>query len=218
MNNRDRALAVLHYKPYDRLPLAHFGYWRETLEKWASEGHITAEDAASWSDGNPTDAAIATKLGFDLNWNNCFSPHTRLWPPIEPKVIEELSDGSRKVLDGDGVVVLQKDGATGIPTEIEHLLKDRKSWEEIYLPRLQYSEDRLLDARVNTGAELVPFREGGLDYLRAGGWDVPGGGRGPGPRRPPPPPPCATRLALRQPVRGNPQLAGARGFGVSAGR
>ncbi|MFL7809552.1 MAG: hypothetical protein AB8I80_13025, partial [Anaerolineae bacterium] len=136
MNNRDRALAVLHYEPYDRLPLVHFGYWRETLEKWAGEGHIAAEDAASWSDGNPMDAAIAAKLGFDLNWNNCFSPHTRLWPPIETKVVEELPDGSRKVLDGDGVVVLQKEGATGIPTEIDHLLKDRKSWEEIYLPRL----------------------------------------------------------------------------------
>jgi hypothetical protein len=173
MNNRNRALAVLHYEPYDRLPLVHFGYWRETLEKWAHEGHLSAEEAASWSDGNPTDAEIAAKLGFDLNWNNCFSPHTRLWPPIEPKVVEELPDGSRKVLGGDGVVVLEKEGATGIPTEIDHLLKDRKSWEEIYLPRLQYSEDRLLDARVNTGTELIPFREGGLGYLLAGEWDVP---------------------------------------------
>jgi hypothetical protein len=173
MDNRERALAVLHYEPYDRLPLAHFGYWRETLEKWASEGHITVEEASDWSDGNPTDARIAARLGFDLNWNNCFSPHTRLWPSFEPKVVEVLPDGARKVLGGDGVVVLQKEGATGIPTEIDHLLKDRKAWEELYLPRLQYSEDRVLDAHVNTGTELIPFRDGGLAYLRDGEWDAP---------------------------------------------
>jgi len=173
MNNRARAWAVLHYEPYDRLPLVHFGYWRETLEKWADEGHITAAEAESWSDGNPTDAEIAAKLGFDLNWNNCFSPHTRLWPPIESRVLEVLPDGSRKVLDGNGVVILQKEGATGIPAEIDHLLKGRAAWEELYLPRLQYSESRVLDALVNTGTEMIPFRDGGLAYLREGEWDVP---------------------------------------------
>ena len=173
MNNRERAWAVLHYEPYDRLPLVHFGYWRETLEKWADEGHITAEEAESWSDGNPTDADIAAKLGFDLNWNNCFSPHTRLWPPIESRVLEVLPDGSRKVLDGNGVVILQKEGAAGIPPEIDHLLKGRAAWEELYLPRLQYSESRVLDALVNTGTEMIPFRDDGLEYLREGEWDVP---------------------------------------------
>ena len=145
----------------------------EALEKWADEGHITAEEAESWSDGNPTDADIAAKLGFDLNWNNCFSPHTRLWPPIESRVLEVLPDGSRKVLDGNGVVILQKEGAAGIPPEIDHLLKGRAAWEELYLPRLQYSESRVLDALVNTGTEMIPFRDDGLEYLREGEWDVP---------------------------------------------
>jgi hypothetical protein len=173
MNNRERVQAVLHYEPYDRLPLVHFGYWDETLVKWAEEGHITAQEASMWRDGNPTDAKIAAKLGFDLNWNNCFSPHTRLWPAIESKVMEVLPDGSRKVLDGNGVVILQKEGATGIPTEIDHLLKDRAAWEEHYLPRLQYSDRRVLDARVNTGTEMIPFDDGGLEYLKESKWDAP---------------------------------------------
>ena len=43
MNDRERVLAVLNYEHYDRLPVVHFGFWEETLEKWADEGHITNE-------------------------------------------------------------------------------------------------------------------------------------------------------------------------------
>ena len=62
MTNRERVLAVLRYGEYDRLPVAHFGFWSETLQKWALEGHISASEAQSWGDGNPTDAAISAKL------------------------------------------------------------------------------------------------------------------------------------------------------------
>ena len=88
MNNRERTLAILNYASYDRLPLVHFGYWDETLDKWAAEGHITTEEARNWKDGNPIDAAIATKLGFDFNWSHCFSPTTDLLPAIEERVLE----------------------------------------------------------------------------------------------------------------------------------
>ena len=33
MTNRQRALAVLNYQSYDRLPIVHFGFWRETLQQ-----------------------------------------------------------------------------------------------------------------------------------------------------------------------------------------
>ncbi|MBN1639750.1 MAG: hypothetical protein JXA09_00850 [Anaerolineae bacterium] len=173
MNNRERVSALLHYREYDRLPLVHFGYWDETLELWAAQGHISQEEARAWRDGNPTDTLIAAKLGFDLNWNNCFSPQTGLRPPIESKVLEVLPDGTRKVLDGNGAVVLQKDDATGIPAEIDHILKGREAWEETFLPRLQYTPERVWDALVNTGTELLRFGDEGLAYLRAGEWDTP---------------------------------------------
>ena len=133
MNNRQRVMAVLKYQPYDRLPLAHFGFWDETLLKWAQEGHLTFEEAKGWADGNPIDAVISKKLGFDLNYYSAFHISTHLWPPFERKVIEELPDGGRKVLNGEGVIVLEIPGATGIPTEIEHLFKGRK-WEELFRP------------------------------------------------------------------------------------
>ena len=47
MNNRQRTLAILNYQPYDRLPIIHFGFWRETLVKWADEGHLTRAEKMS---------------------------------------------------------------------------------------------------------------------------------------------------------------------------
>ena len=37
MTNRERAMNILHYKPVDRLPAVHFGYWKELLEEWLSD-------------------------------------------------------------------------------------------------------------------------------------------------------------------------------------
>jgi hypothetical protein len=168
MNNRQRVMAVLNYQPYDRLPVAHFGFWGETLQKWAAEGHLTADEAATWADGNPTDAVISAKLGFDLNYYSVFHLQTHLLPAFESRVIEELPDGSRKLLNAEGVIVLAKPDATGIPHEFEHLLKGRKEWEEHYLPRLQYREERITKALVRVNDRMIPFDQGGLDFLRQG--------------------------------------------------
>ena len=175
MNNRERVRAILHYEDYDRMPVVHFGYWTETLEKWAAEGHITAEEALRWGDGNPTDAVIAEKLGFDFNWSTCYSPRTRLKPDFETKVIAEFPDGSRHVQNGEGTIILEKDDATSIPKEIEHLLKDRASWEEHYLPKLQFDIERVTRVGVNCDGIVKRFDQGGLEYLQRGEWSNPYG-------------------------------------------
>lgn len=123
--------------------MVHFGFWNETLAKWADEGHITGDEARYWGDGNDADKSISKKLGFDFNYFTAVMLHTDLIPSIESRVVEELPDGSRKVLNGHGVVVLQKDGAGSIPMEIDHLLKGRKEWEEHFLPRLQFQPERV---------------------------------------------------------------------------
>ena len=155
MNNRERVYAILHYQEYDRLPLVHFGFWDETLEKWAREGHITWEQARMWTDGNPIDAEIGSKLGFDFNWYSCFIPNTQLRPPFVREVVKTFPDGSRHVLNEEGVVILEKDDATSIPKEIKHLLTDRQSWETLYLPKLQFEMERITQAYVNADGRMV---------------------------------------------------------------
>ena len=143
MNNRERALAVLRYESYDRLPIVHFGYWGETLEKWAAEGHIAEADASRWGDGNETDSKIAAMLGFDFNWQSMFYTDYGLRPGFESKVVEELPDGSLHVVDANGVITVRRPDATGIPAEIDHLLKNRASWEEHYRWRQEWTDDRV---------------------------------------------------------------------------
>jgi len=175
MNDRQRAMAVLNYESYDRLPVVHFGYWDQTLEKWAAEGHITREEAGTWGDGNPTDVSLGRKLGFDFNWYSAMHTGTFLSPGFERVVLEERPDGSRAVRNGDGLVVLEKPGTSGIPPEIDHLLKGRKEWEEHYLARLQFHEDRVLKAQVRVGGGMVSFDAGGLEYLQRDERDYPYG-------------------------------------------
>ncbi|MHB0876512.1 MAG: uroporphyrinogen decarboxylase family protein [Anaerolineae bacterium] len=166
MTDRERVLAVLKYGRYDRLPVVHFGFWTETLAKWAREGHLTADEARMWGDGNPVDAVISAKLGFDCNYYSAFHPGTWLDPAFEPRVVEEMADGSRKLLNGEGVVVLWRPDATGIPAEIEHLLTDRPSWEQHYRHRLLFRPERVTNALVRANDRMVPFDQGGLEFLK----------------------------------------------------
>ncbi|HEY5138075.1 MAG TPA: hypothetical protein VIJ25_01970 [Methylococcales bacterium] len=166
MTNRERAMAILKYAPCDRIPIVHFGFWNETLQKWHTEGHISFEQARDWSDCTPIDKQIGDKLGFDFGWYNCFSPATGLWPVFEEKVLEELPDGTQKVLDCNGAIVLRKAGAGSIPAEVDHLLKNRQAWQEHYLFRLQFDASRVTAASVNTGLEFKPFTQGGLEFLK----------------------------------------------------
>ena len=143
MNHRERTLALLRYQPYDRLPIVHFGYWNETLAKWADEGHLTPEEAKGYADGNEFDQGIAAKLGFDFNWQSMFYTNGGLDPAFDSKVIKELPDGSRHVLNEQGVVIVQFDDMRSIPAEIDHLLKDRQSWEDHFRKRYVWSERRV---------------------------------------------------------------------------
>jgi uroporphyrinogen decarboxylase len=161
MNNRQRAQAILNYQSYDRMPVVHFGFWDETLALWAEQGHITPEEARTWGDGNASDEAIGQRLGFDFNWYHTFGANYDLNPYFERKVLEVMPDGARKVFSRDGVVIIEKDDATGIPTEIDHHFKGRKEWEEDYKPRLQWSENRLA------------FTPEQLEYVRRGEWETP---------------------------------------------
>ncbi len=143
MTHRERVKVILHYQDYDKMPVVHFGYWDETLQKWADEGHISQELAHAWTDGNEADKEIAAKLGFDFNWNECFGGNAGLMPGFEPRLLEEYPDGKRKVMDAKGNINIIKPGVDSIPAQVGTLMTGREAWEELYKPRLTYSDQRI---------------------------------------------------------------------------
>ena len=143
MNNRERFNAIMHYENYDRMPVVHFGYWDELLEKWMQEGHITKEERVTYGDGNATDVEMNKRLGFDF----CISSHigsaNGLFPSFEHKVLEEFPDGSYIYQSGSGLIERGKKGVSSIPMTVGTLLEDREAWEKLYLPKLQLSAERV---------------------------------------------------------------------------
>jgi uroporphyrinogen decarboxylase len=169
--NRERLNAILHYKNYDRIPIMHFGFWQETLEKWVEEGHLAQEEIASIlnrgnnsMDGSEAELKIAQKLGFDDNflvftgqkggWANA-----PLWPVFEEKAVRQLDSDHFVKIDRDGVYVKTRNGAVSIAEEIDHSAKDRESWEKNYVPRLAWDDDRLDMEKINTLIETNDTRD-----------------------------------------------------------
>lgn len=143
MTNRERMLNILHYKPVDRLPAVHFGYWKELLEEWAEQGKIPKEFATGVIDGSEKDKALDKIIGWDFDWCSLVVPNQKLFPAFPYKVLETLPDGTQRVQNPEGLIERIKPGKHGIPSEDDYQLKDREAFEELYLPRMQFTPDRL---------------------------------------------------------------------------
>lgn len=148
MNNRERLHAIMNYEQPDRMPAVHFGYTPEVLQVWVEQGHLPKEILDYPDYSQEAEDIIGEKLGFDFGWNQTSFYAHFLRPYFEPHLVEKLDNGFEKHMDNMGVFILQKAGAGSIPAEVDHLLQDRESWEEHYLPKLQASEDRFNAAAV----------------------------------------------------------------------
>lgn len=143
MTNRERAMNILHFKPADRFPAVHFGYWQELLCEWAEQKKIPAELAEGNYDGSQKDRELDQLIGWDFNWNHTVSADNDLRPRFEPKVLEVLPDGTRRVQNGYGLIERVKPGLNSIPSEDDYLLKDREAFETLYKPKMQYAIERV---------------------------------------------------------------------------
>ena len=143
MTNRERCMNILHYKPVDRLPAVHFGYWGELLTEWAEQGKIPMELSQGCWDGSEKERELDKLIGWDFNYYRTVGSSNGLSPAFESKVLEVLPDGTKRVLGGSGIIERIKPGISSIPSEDDYLLKDRKAFEELYLPKMQFRPDRV---------------------------------------------------------------------------
>lgn len=148
MNNRERFHAIMNYEKPDRLPAVHFGFTPEVVAKWVQEGYLSKDVLDLEDYSYELEDIIGEKLGFDFGWHACRLTTTELFPFFKETLVEHMDNGFDKVLNNDGVYILQKKCAGSIPAEVDRLLKDRSSWNKYYLPRLTYSEERFSQKRM----------------------------------------------------------------------
>lgn len=126
MTDRERFLATMSYQPRDRAPICDFGFWQETFPEWIKLGWPAHPQLHNYQH-NPA-------LGMD-SWSTWMPINVGLHPGFGWEVLEDLGD--REIVRiGDGTTELRHKRMGSIPMHLDWLLKDRASWREHYLPRL----------------------------------------------------------------------------------
>lgn len=149
MNDRERYHATMHYLPRDRAPIMDFGFWKETLVLWQEQGYPP--------NANPDDY-----FGMDQQWISV-GVRVDLWPPFEEKVLED--QGETEIFrQNDGVVVQRRKFMATIPHEIDHLLKDRASWNEHYKPKLNPEDPARLPPPAEWKKKVAQWTDPKRDY------------------------------------------------------
>ncbi len=121
MNQRERFLSLMDYKPVDRCPIWDFGFWEETLPAWREQGM-------------PQGVSSDDFFGMDIQWRGA-GLNLALAPLFESRILEDRGD-TEIILQNDGVIAQQKKTLRTIPHYIDWTLKDRASWEKEFKPRL----------------------------------------------------------------------------------
>jgi uroporphyrinogen decarboxylase len=132
MNDRERFNATMHYRPRDRAPICDFGFWEDTLVVWHEQG--LPEEIYFTSEQSNHAEFFGMDFGLD-SVTRATDITVGLMPPFEEKILEDRGD-HYILQQEDGVRVLRRKFMSSIPQPQSHLLTDRQSWRQHYLPRL----------------------------------------------------------------------------------
>ena len=133
----------MHFKPVDRCPIRDFGFWDETFLVWHKYGLPQSVE----------NGATAGEF-FGMDPELMCGGFTDLCPYFEEELLEDRGD-SEIVRDLDGVVVERGKIMSAIPKHLDHLVRDRESWEQHYKPRMQPDDPRRFPSQESWTKEWV---------------------------------------------------------------
>jgi uroporphyrinogen decarboxylase len=121
MNDRERFVNQMHYRPVDRCPIWDFGFWSDTIRVWERFGLPEAVNTDEF-------------FGMDQQWR-IMAVDIGLRPCFQDKVLADEGE-TEVVIDAAGVTFRRRKFLTTIPHYIDWTLKDGKSWQEHFKWRL----------------------------------------------------------------------------------
>ena len=125
MNQRERFLATFNYGKIDRVPDMEFGYWKETIEQWYTEGLPTYIPIDSWT----------AELYFGLEQRTIAPINAYYCPEFKEKLIED--QGEHLIMqDGDGIIYKKNKKGGSIPQYLKYPIETREDGEKIKKERL----------------------------------------------------------------------------------
>jgi hypothetical protein len=132
MNLRERYMRYMRFEPVDRIPLMEMGVLDDTLERWHGEG------LPRWV---RCLRDLEDYLNLDRSWNCNWLPiHEQIYPPFEPKVLEE-TETDQVISDPMGVVYRQRKHHPTIPLYIRFPVENEADYDKL-LPRLNGKDAR----------------------------------------------------------------------------
>jgi uroporphyrinogen decarboxylase len=152
MNDRERFNRIMHYQAVDRCPIRDFGFWDETLLIWKQYGL-----PESVQQGQGTDEF------FGMDAEHWWGGISDIFPVFEVEVVEDRG-GTLIVRDQDGVLQERSKIMGTIPKELDHLLKDRQSWEEHFKPRMRADDPARFPAGGKSDSRLESRLDPERDY------------------------------------------------------
>ena len=123
MNSRERYRAVTHFEASDRLFRHEMGPFPETLKRWQNEG-LARDDDFRRIAGYDRFETAPVNVGLAYRWE-----YETLELTDEYEVYRDSREGGIKRK-------LRNVPPPGMPQYLEFPLKDRKTWREMFLPRL----------------------------------------------------------------------------------
>jgi len=133
----------MHFKPVDRCPIRDFGFWDETFLVWHKYGLPQSVE----------NGATAGEF-FGMDPELMCGGFTDLCPYFEEELLEDRGD-SEIVRDLDGVVLERGKIMSAIPKHLDHLVRDRESWEQHYKPRMRPDDPRRFPSQESWTKEWV---------------------------------------------------------------
>lgn len=104
MTQRERFLAVMEYRPVDRVPNYEVGAWPQTRERWAREGMEIDKISWDWFTGSPE---------LDMDPREFIQINSGMLPGFEPEVLER-GERYEVIRNSKGVVTRAlRDGSIG---------------------------------------------------------------------------------------------------------
>jgi uroporphyrinogen decarboxylase len=140
LTSKERFDRILKHQPVDRVGLFEV-FWRETVQKWTTEGHLEQPEVVSDHFG-----LDVRRTGGEITPGDYHTVNLMANLDAGEQLVEE-TESAKLVRDGNGALLRWLKDGSGAPEHVDFAVRDRRSWEEHIRPYLL--DERSYERRLN---------------------------------------------------------------------